>query len=1183
MKRQTAKKHAKVLVSGVVALAMAVTSIPISENVRSSFDMGISYAKTKSQPVLELKYDEPATDWESQALPIGNGKLGAMIFGGVESEKIQVNEETVWSGGPGANEDYDGGDNEHTTEEVHTVLQDARNSLQKMVSDFSKNSAAYIDSTTGEIISENYTNLTADSEFSKLLEVLKGEKRNFGTYQTLGNIVLSDPSYAGAKVIDIVTNADTGDNLSERTQSLFDNDENTKWFTGFSLNQDASIQWQYNRSVSISKYTMVSGNDSYARDPKAWILYGSNDGENFTKLDEQTDHSFDERKEYKEFAIETPGTYSYYKIVMTENQDGNNGMFQLSDIFIDGAEGTEASYSNYLRKSDIDNAIESVHYVLDGVTYDREYFLNNPSNVMGIKLTADKAGAITRDISLNSEHTKTEIVVDEAKGTITMMGQPADQDEEGLKFAKQIKVVAQGGTVKQADSSTLSVQGADSVVIYMSAATNYQVDDGTTYKYFKSEEPLADVEKVISAAVEKGYDRLREEHIKDYKKLFDRVTLNLGTSEVPGKMTDDLLADYGKNNTDAENRYLETLFYQYGRYLLIASSREDSQLPANLQGIWAQGLSPMWNSDYHTNINLQMNYWLAEQTNLTECHTVNIDYINSLVEKGKVTAKKYYCQQDGSDVRGWVIHHENNIWGNTNPSTYTTAFYFPAAAAWMCQDIWERYAYTKDEVFLEENYDTLLQAALFWVDNLWEDERDGTLVTNPSYSPEHGAFSLGCTSDQAIIWELFEEVKQASEILGKEESDEVKEIIAAQEKLYMPEADRLGGQLAEWKDETTLEITNSDYHRHQNQLFVLHPGTYVVAGRSEWDDQMIEAAKVTLEKRGDGGTGWSKAWKVNMWARMRDGDRAQKLLGEQLTGSTLTNLFDTHAPFQIDGNFGATSGMTEMLLQSQGEYIEPLAALPSAWANGSVTGIKARGNFELGMTWKNETLSEITVASGSGEKCNLKYDGIGSYKVYDETNKQYITATTTKDTISFATKAGVTYRVTTDANILAETPAPTATPEVPAVSAAPTKSEEVAVGRKITRGNVTYQVVADKTVEVKKISGSKKTVSIPNEIEIDGQKYKVTSVGKNVMKNKKKVTKVTIGKNVKEIGKQAFAKCKKLKLVVVKSKKLTKVGKKAFYKTNKKIRVKLYKSCKKKYKKMFRKSGISSSARYQGI
>ncbi len=660
---------------------------------------------------------------------------------------------------------------------------------------------------------------------------------------------------------------------------------------------------------------------------------------------------------------------------------------------------------------------------------------------------------------------------------------------------------------------------------------------------------------------------------------------------MPDKMTDDLLAAYGKENTTEEDRYLEMLFYQYGRYLLISSSRENSVLPANLQGIWAQGLSPSWDSDFHTNINLQMNYWLAEQTNLTECHTAVIHYINSLVEKGKVTAKKYYCQQDGSDVRGWVIHHENNIWGNTSPSNYTTAFYFPAAAAWMC--IWDKYQFNSDKDFLAENFDTMLQAALFWVDNLWKDERDGTLVANPSYSPEHGVFSLGCTSDQAIIWELFEEVKLASEVLGKENDPEIREITETQKKLYMPKADRLGGQLAEWKDETTLEVTNSDKHRHQNHVSILHPGTYVSAGRSDWDDEMLEAIRVTLEKRGDGGTGWSKAWKINMWARMRDGDRAKKLLSEQLTGSTLKNLFDTHPPYQIDGNFGAVSGITEMLLQSQGDAIEPLAALPPDWDTGSISGVKARGNFELDLAWENGSLNECRITSHSGNSCKIKYKKIGSLNVYDETNKRYVNAETSGDTLSFPTTAGTVYVLTSDTALPVVTSPPSDEPSVSpndtSSSAAPTPDTQkvsggkdkktLKIGSTVEQKGMTYKVTSKTAVQLKKVASSKKTLVIPNTITAAGKKYSVTSIANKACSGRN-ITKVTISKNMKKIGKKAFANCKKLKTVIIKSTGITSIGKQAFYKTSQKIKVTLGQKAAAKYKKMLKRGKLPSTAKY---
>ena len=1034
--------------------ALALTSISFSRIAKGGDHLKKSYAKSQVAPALQLQYDEPAVDWESQALPIGNGRIGAMVFGGVGKEKIQVNEETLWSGGPGANASYKGGDNSHSSEKVHTALQNVRQSIQDMVNDFSTNNAAYFDS-DGKLVTHNYKDLLSDSAFSKNLNLLKGVKNNFGTYQTLGNIIINDP-----------------------------------------------------------------------------------------------------------------------------------------------ASGSDEGYRDYVRKSDLNNGMETVHYVWNEITYDREYFVSNPANVLAIKLTADQPGAITKEFSLESEQRKKEIVVNEENGTVTMTGQPSDQKENGLKFAQQIKIIPEGGRIRKSSNSALLVEGADSVIVLMGAATNYQVDDsGASYDYFKPGEPLDDVESEIGAAVEKGYDKLRQEHIEDYKNLFDRVTLNLNVSDMPEKMTDDLLSGYGKENTAEEDRYLEMLFFQYGRYLLISSSRENSVLPANLQGIWAQGLAPAWNSDFHTNINLQMNYWLAEQTNLTECHTAVIDYTNSLVEKGKVTAQKYYCQQDGSDVRGWVIHHENNIWGNTSPSDWTTAFYFPAAAAWMCQDIWDKYQFNSDREFLEENFDTMLQAALFWVDNLWEDERDGTLVANPSYSPEHGVFSLGCTSDQAIIWELFEEVKLASQVLGKEGDSEIKEIAEAQQKLYMPKADRLGGQLAEWKDETTLEVTNSDNHRHQNHVSIVHPGTYVAAGRSEWDDKMLEAIRVTLEKRGDGGTGWSKAWKINMWARMRDGDRARKLLGEQLTGSTLANLFDTHPPYQIDGNFGAAAGITEMLLQSQGDYIEPLAALPSGWDTGSVDGIKARGNFEMDFSWENGSISECRITSNSGNPCKIKYNGIGSLNVYDETNKQYVKAEASENTLEFSTTAGAVYVLTSDESLPVVTAPPSALPSaspdnIPSVTAppAPTGSEipvnnekkPVKIGSTVEKKSLVYKITSSSAVQLTKVRTSKKSVVIPDAITVSGKKYTVTTIANNACSGKK-ITKVTIGKNIQKIGRKAFANCKKLKTVIFKTVRLKSVGKQAFYKTNQKVRVKLDRKVVKKYRKMLTKGKISSKAKYVAV
>ena len=431
-------------------------------------------------------------------------------------------------------------------------------------------------------------------------------------------------------------------------------------------------------------------------------------------------------------------------------------------------------------------------------------------------------------------------------------------------------------------------------------------------------------------------------------------------------------------------------------------------MPANLQGIWAQGLYNPWNSDYHTNINIQMNYWLAEQTNLSSCHLPMIEYIKSLAPRGAITAKQYYCKQDGSDVRGWTINHENNIWGNSAPANWYTAFYFPTAAAWCSHHIWEHYQFTNDINFLEDSYQTILDAALFWVDNLWEDERDDRLVTNPSFSPEHGNYTLGTSADQAIITELFDFVIEASNILNIN-SSEIEEIKSAKSRLLGPQIG-LGGQFMEWRDEITLDITGDNHHRHVNHLHWLHPGSQIIAGRSDEEDSYVEAMKKTLETRGDGGTGWSKAWKINFWARLRDGNRAHKLLQELLKESTLNNLLDTHPPFQIDGNFGATAGVAEMLIQSQSGVIELLPSLPNVWKSGFVKGIKARGNFEIDMQWKDSKIETLNIKSNSGNNCIVSYKDISNIKLL-ENNKSVSYSVLSDDKISFSTMVGSRYQL----------------------------------------------------------------------------------------------------------------------------------------------------------------------------
>ena len=815
----------------------------------------------QNAPSLKLQYDFPAAAWENEALPLGNGNIGAMVFGGILIDVIQMNEHSLWSGGPGKNLGYNRG-HARTAPEVKQNLRRLRTALQEKMTRFTNEKAAYIDP-TGKVTAANYS--AEDDTLRSYIKALMGDKTDFGSYQSLGDINIA---------------------------------------------------------------YLIEDNTS-----------------------------------------------------------------------------TFPAYSNYYRELDLDRAVSKVSYRQEGVNYTREYFISHPDNVLVIRLTADRPGNLSRTIYVTTPQSAVNISAE--NGVITMTGKPADQSDAGLKFAQQVKVRATGGLTK-VDGDKLMIENADEILILTSASTNYHQCSDNSFNYFSDEIPLAKVQNTFNAITNKSYEDLLKTHLNDYQSLYNRMSFSpAGAANPDNKMTNRLLAGYKNNsNSSAENLYLEQVYYQFGRYLLISSSRKNG-LPANLQGIWAEGLAPPWSADYHTNINLQMNYWLAEQTNLAECHWPVIEYVKSLVPGGQYTAPYYYCKPDGSPVRGWVIHHENNVWGNTGPGTWYDGFYFPAAAGWMCQDIWEYYNFNQDKAFLEEYFPIMLDAALFWVDNLWRDSRDGALVANPSYSPEHGPYSLGASCDQAIITELFDMVIKATGILNKN-IPEINEITAAKSRLAGPQIG-LAGQFMEWKDELQIDITGDGGHRHANHLHWLHPGSQIVAERSPQENLYIEAMKKTLNTRGDGGTGWSKAWKINFWARLRDGNRSHKLLEEQLKESTLTNLFDTHPPFQIDGNFGATAGMTEMLVQSQGDCIELLPALPNKWSDGNFKGIKARGNFELSAVWADKTLRSMEIISNSGNVCRIKYKGIKNYTITQQEEGAVSFRIVDDNILEFETVPGASY------------------------------------------------------------------------------------------------------------------------------------------------------------------------------
>jgi hypothetical protein len=969
---------------------------------------------TAEQPPLVLWYEQPATVWESEALPLGNGFIGAMVFGGVERDRIQINEKTLWSGGPGANVDYDGGHSDKTPEELREHLAAARRLLQENVDYFAKNLMAYIHPLTGQVVSRDYPEMIP--EFWYHINSLKGDKTHYGSYQSLGDIIIEDLVYQ--PYVMITSNARTVD-PNEGIRKLIDGRIDTKWYSSAGLN------WGYNHPfpiwfllehrepVTIDYYQLTSANDVENRDPRSWKLYGSNDNREFVLLDSRTNVMFSRRHETKTFKLPQTVSYKYYRLEILENRSRRNTDGCQVALFEYGLSGESLvqrqDYSEYVRSLDLNQAVACTAYVLDGVSYLREYFINYPSNIMAVMLTADQEGKLSKRISVETPQRRA--VISAENDTITMTGRPADHHEHGLRFAKQVKVIPDGGTMYAADNGIV-VENASSILILMAAGTNYQLCMDDSFDYFNDEDPLVAVHERIEAAAAKGYDKLRAEHIADYRSLFDRMKLNFAGIEIPQRPTDKLLSAYGGRTTEpnspGEDLFLELLYYQFGRYLLISSSRPGS-LPANLQGIWADGLNPPWFADYHTNINVQMNYWLAEPTNLSECHLPLVDFINSLVPRGRITAQRYFVTDRGKPARGWTTFHECNIWGNTAPAV-SEAFWFPVGGAWLARHIWEAYLFSMDKEFLTDNFNTILEAAVFWVDAFVEDERDGTLVSSPSWSPEHGPYSLGCTQDQAIIWDVFSIALKASAELGIA-IPEIDEIRSAQSRLSPPKIG-LAGQFQEWKDEITIDITGDWGHRHVNHLYGLHPGDQFVAGRNETEDRFIGAMKVTLNTRGDGGTGWSKAWKINFWARIRDGNRAHKLLQEQLKGSTLSNLFDTHPPFQIDGNFGATAGMVEMLLQSHGEAIELLPALPDRWSSGSASGLKARGNVELDLEWSNSLLQKAVLRPKASTDLLVKAANIGQASITDSQGRLVEVKMIDENTILFSATAGEAYTIT---------------------------------------------------------------------------------------------------------------------------------------------------------------------------
>ena len=613
--------------------------------------------------------------------------------------------------------------------------------------------------------------------------------------------------------------------------------------------------------------------------------------------------------------------------------------------------------SDYKRILSLDSAMAVVQFKKDDVAYQRNYFISYPANVMVMRFSADQPGKQNLTFRYAPNPVSTGQFSTDGNNALVYT---ASLDNNGMKYAVRIQATVKGGSLNNADGR-ITVKEADEVIFYVTADTDYKMNfapDFTDPKTYVGVNPLETTQQWMKDAVAKGYANLLNEHYKDYASLFNRVKLELNpTVKTANLPTAQRLKNYRKGQPDY---YLEKLYYQFGRYLLIASSRPGN-MPANLQGIWHNNIDGPWRVDYHNNINIQMNYWPACSTNLDECMLPLIDFIRTLVKPGEKTAQSYF------GARGWTASISANIFGFTTPleSQDMSWNFNPMAGPWLATHVWEYYDYTKDLKFLKETgYELIKSSANFTVDYLWH-KPDGTYTAAPSTSPEHGPVDQGATFVHAVVREILLDAIQASKELGidKKERKQWEHVLAN----LVPYKIGRYGQLLEWS--TDIDDPK-DEHRHVNHLFGLHPGHTVSPVTTP---ELAEAAKVVLVHRGDGATGWSMGWKLNQWARLHDGNHAYLLFQNLLKNGTADNLWDMHPPFQIDGNFGGTAGIIEMLMQSHMGFIHLLPALPDKWASGDVIGLCARGNFEVDIHWEKGELVKAVIRSGSGGMCSIRY------------------------------------------------------------------------------------------------------------------------------------------------------------------------------------------------------------------